>query len=591
LKPFGSFLLEGVLLDLFERFTRVRPEPPSARREFETPASQGRSRELELSETNKILERQIARQAQSIARLTQEIEAQARRRDEAEARYAAVCDAVPYGAWIYRADGTAELLSASFLELLDERAASAGEVPWFSFVHRGDQGRVESLWKEVIAAGSPWDCEFRIAGKDGVVRDLLSRGAPLAAPNGGPVRYAGFQMDITERTELRQELVRLKEDLEFQVACKTEQLRDANRHLVMDLADRMKAELALRDSESQLRAIYENALDSMIVLDDGRKILDANESAQHLFGIALEGMRRLRWDDLIAPERLPDLEQRWRSLPPGGTKKGEVDVRRGDGKARLVAFSLRAGILPGRHLITLRDITDHREAEESLRLLSHRLIRLQDDERRRIARELHDSTGQGLAALRMHLDALRAATPQMNPKAQEAMQAAEQTCEACTADIRTISYLLHPPLLDEVGLLPALEWYVSGFSERSGVHVTKEVKAPERPLSRDLNTTLFRIIQEALANVHKHADTKLATIRLYTEPNRLVLEIGDQGRGFDLERLQNRKAGVEGLGVGLTGMRERVRQLGGTLEIFPANPGTLIRATFPMREVNEDGQS
>jgi PAS domain S-box-containing protein len=586
-----SHLLEGVLLGLFERFINPNPETRSAPREFERRSSRGRSRELELWETNKILERWMARQDQITARLTREIEKQARRGDEAEARYAAICDAVPYGAWIYRADGTPELLSTSFLELMGERVVSAGAVPWFSFVHREDQGRVENLWKEVVAAGSPWDCEFRVVGKDDVVRNLLSRGAPLAAQKLGPVRYAGFQLDITERCDLREELVRLKEDLEFQVTCKTEQLREANRHLVMDLADRMKAELALRDSESQLRAIYENALDSMIVLDDGRKILDANGSAQQLFGIALEEMRRLHWDQLIAPGRLPDLEGWWRSLLPGGTRKGEVEVRRADGRPGLVAFSLRANILPGRHLITLRDITDHRDAEESLRLLSHRLIRLQDEERRRIARELHDSTGQGLAALRMHLHALRVATPEMGPKAQEAMQAAEQACEACTADIRTISYLLHPPLLDEVGLLPALEWYVSGFSERSGVQVTKDVKAPKRPLSRDLNTTLFRIIQEALANVHKHADTKQATIRLYSEGNRLVLEIGDEGKGFDLGRLQNRKAGVEGLGVGITGMRERVRQLGGTLEIFSADPGTLIRATFPTTEVNDDGES
>ena len=130
----------------------------------------------------------------------------------------------------------------------------------------------------------------------------------------------------------------------------------------------------------------------------------------------------------------------------------------------------------------------------------------------------------------------------------------------------------------------------TSFLELLGERAARAAGAPEQPLSRDLNTTPFRIIQEALANVHKHADTNQATIRLYSEPKRLVLEVTDQGKGFDSGRLQNRKAGVEGLGVGITGMRERVRQLGGTLEIFQARPGTLIKAAFPITEVN-DGES
>jgi PAS domain S-box-containing protein len=392
-------------------------------------------------------------------------------------------------------------------------------------------------------------------------------------------------LDVTDRTQMRDELVRARDQLEMQVGMKTEQLREANRQLVLDLADRMKAELAVRDRESQLRAIYENALDSMIVLNDARRVIDANESAQQLFGMSLEKMCEACWDDLIPPEQLAGLDKRWRAFQQSsGMRRGEVEVRRADGRARLVAFSARANIVSGRHLITIRDITDHREAEDSLRLLSHRLMRLQDEERRRIARELHDSTGQCLASIRMQLETVQRAVPELPGNAQKALDEAVSTCQTCTADIRTISYLLHPPLLDEVGLVPALDWYVSGFSERSGIKVMQEVRAPGTRLSKDLNTALFRIIQEALVNIHKHAESKEARVRLHCQNNTLVLEIRDYGKGFDPSVVEGRRKGVRGLGVGITGMRERVRQLHGTLEIATANPGTLVRATFPVME-------
>jgi PAS domain S-box-containing protein len=381
-------------------------------------------------------------------------------------------------------------------------------------------------------------------------------------------------------------------ELEKEIAEKSEALRVANRHLLLDLAERMKAEIALRDSEMQLRAMFENALDGMLLLDSERNILDANESALQLFGYKLEAMRKLRWDALIPAERKAGLEERWSAFLGGGTKRGEMGVRCAAGHSRLVAFSSRANILPGRHLFTLRDISDHRDAEDSLHLLSQRLMQLQDEERRRIARELHDSTGQCLAAVRMNLDAIAAAVPDLPAKARKSLTEAQEICRNCGADIRTISYLLHPPLLDEAGLIPALEWYVTGFSERSGIKVSREISEPGSALTRELNTALFRIIQEALANIHKHAESQTAKIRMCSDEQKIVLEISDAGKGIDPLRLQNRGNGVRGLGVGITGMRERVRQLGGTLEIEPANPGTLVRAIFPiMGETNGDAES
>ena len=424
-------------------------------------------------------------------------------------------------------------------------------------------------------------------------RTLRQRNRGRASQDPGREPAVGMAEDAELQRScqaLEKELVQAKSELEAQVDGKTEELRKANRQLVMDLADRLKTESALRDSESQLRAIYENALDSMIVLDDARRVIEANESAQQLFAMSPESLRQVEWDDLIPVERQVGIEEWWRAFLTGGVKRGEMDVRRADGQQRLVAFSSRANILPGRHLVTLRDITEQREAEDSLRMLSHRLMHLQDEERRRIARELHDSTGQSLAAMQMYLDAISATARSMTPKARKALEDAIKMCKSCTTDIRTISYLLHPPLLDELGLLPALEWYVAGFRERSGIDIAEEIGELELPLSQDLNTALFRIIQEALTNIRKHAESSKATIRLRCEDSTLILEIKDSGKGFEAERIGKRRQGVNGLGVGITGMRERVRQLGGTLEITKENPGTLVRAKFPIREV-EDGDT
>jgi PAS domain S-box-containing protein len=569
------------------RLTRSNLVPHrTARLELEVDLRRGREAEAELQHPYHSFEERIAQHANELARANEELEREMSRCRSAEARFSAISESVPYGAWVYNLDGTAIQVSQSYLELTGATSETAKHNPWFNLIHREDRKRVDDLWKVTVASGSVWDCEFRVQRADGEVRQLLSRGVPLDDPNSKVASYAGFQLDVTDRVKLRDELVRLKGELEAQVREKTEELREANRQLLLDLAERTKAELALRDSEGQLRAMFENALDAMVLMRSDRKILDANESALQLFEYSHSELQKLRWDDLLPPERLQGLEARWKAFLEGGTKRGEVDIKRRGGNSRLVAFSSRANILPGRHLITLKDITDQREAEDSLRMLSHRLIRLQDDERRRIARELHDSTGQCLAAMRMHLDAIAEAAPGLPQKAQKSLDNAVTICRSCTADVRTISYLLHPPLLDEVGLMPALEWYVSGFSERSGITVSKEILEPSQALSRELNTALFRIIQEALANIHKHADSKEAKIRLYGNNKLVILEISDSGKGIDPARLQNCRNGVKGLGVGITGMRERVRQLGGTLEIEPVSPGTLVRATLPIMEEN-----
>lgn len=224
---------------------------------------------------------------------------------------------------------------------------------------------------------------------------------------------------------------------------------------------------------------------------------------------------------------------------------------------------------------TAQDVTSLKRAEHSLRELSSRLLRLQEDERRHIARELHDSTAQSLAALSMNLSTLSESVDGLDKARRSALFEAQALAEQCSREIRTMSYLLHPPLLEEAGLLPALKWYVEGFQKRSGVNVNLKTPESLSRMSPEIEITVFRIVQEALANVHRHSGASTAEIELAATDGQLRLEVRDDGRGIDVARLQDTAVNF---GVGILGMRERVRQLDGTLEIEKGKQGTVVRA-------------
>jgi signal transduction histidine kinase len=223
-------------------------------------------------------------------------------------------------------------------------------------------------------------------------------------------------------------------------------------------------------------------------------------------------------------------------------------------------------------------------AQENLRALSGRLLRMRDDERRNIARELHDGSGQVLAALAMNLSIMQGEAESWGPKAQKIVSDSLELARAILKDLRTMSYLLHPPLLDETGLESALRWFVQGFSERSSILVDLQLAQEIGRLSRELETAVFRIIQESLTNIHRHSRSSSAFIGVSRDAKRIRLEIRDNGKGFP-------SAGDRvGAGVGIQGMQERVRQLQGEFEIRSDASGTTVIASFPAQEPG-DGKS
>jgi signal transduction histidine kinase len=234
------------------------------------------------------------------------------------------------------------------------------------------------------------------------------------------------------------------------------------------------------------------------------------------------------------------------------------------------------------------EIAVRKRTEEHLRELSAQVLRLQDEERHRIARDLHDSTGQTLTALKMVLTQLGQLLSDV-PKTPELLDDLNTLADQALKEIRTISYLLHPPMLDEVGFSSAAQWYVEGISKRSGIQISLDVSAAPR-LSNAAELALFRVLQESLTNVIRHSGSMTAEVRLCSDGKKAMLSIQDYGKGIPAENVDSFNQTGPGSGVGLGGMRQRIRDFGGELILKSSHEGTVIMATLPLAEPTHSSQ-
>ena len=225
----------------------------------------------------------------------------------------------------------------------------------------------------------------------------------------------------------------------------------------------------------------------------------------------------------------------------------------------------------------------HRKSQQ-LEMLNARMTMLQDEERRRIARELHDSVGQLLAAITMNSVSVEEESHKLSPSAAKCVAENAAMVEEISRQIRTISHLLHPPLLDEAGLVSALRWYVDGFSERSKIDAKLDISTEVGRLPEEMELSIFRVVQECLTNVHRHAASPTAGIRISQDGACLRVEIEDAGKGIPLEKQLALQSSAQ-TGVGFRGMRERIRRLGGTLQIQSTGHGTRVTAVLPVVHV------
>lgn len=236
------------------------------------------------------------------------------------------------------------------------------------------------------------------------------------------------------------------------------------------------------------------------------------------------------------------------------------------------------------------EIHERKQTQESFQELSGRVLHLRDQEQRRIGRELHDSTVQTLAALVIYLERLELSLANGDrSKAPKLLAMSRNLAEHVTAELRTISYLMHPPMLDDLGLEIALPWYAAGFTARSGIQTNVRVQPELGRFSQETELTLYRVAQEALTNIHRHSGSLTADISLLRDADQVALRITDCGRGIPCEVLEHNSNSGALIGVGIAGMRERVRQLNGSLEIESSHRGTTIKIMLPieLKQVSE----
>jgi len=360
-------------------------------------------------------------------------------------------------------------------------------------------------------------------------------------------------------------------------------------NLIHDLTESRRAESALRRSEDRFRLMAEAVQDyAIFMLDPEGHVSTWNRGARRIKGYKAEeiigrhfscfypevdilaGKPARELVDAIAQGRFED--EGWRVRKDGSTFWANViitPVR--DETGELIGFAK-----------VTRDITDRMQKEKALRDLTAHLLRLQDEERRRIGRDLHDTLGQCVTAMKISLDSLALSLEPKNTSARQQIIQCVELAEECVKEVRTISYLLYPPMLEEMGLKSAIPWYLEGFSARSGIHASFEASADIGRLSRDTELAFFRVLQESLTNVHRHSGSHTAHVRLLAKGGVAILQIKDYGKGIPSVILEESgESGRRAIGVGLRGMKERLGQLGGRLEISSSEHGTTVTAMAP----------
>jgi PAS domain S-box-containing protein len=415
-------------------------------------------------------------------------------------------------------------------------------------IHPEDRERVLASIQRALSEGVPHEVEYRIVGIDGTVRWVEGKGRVEHGPDGRPRRMTGVCMNVTRRKHAE--------------LAHAEALEHSN------------------PASQQLAAIVESSDDAILSMSLDGAITSWNRAAEGMFGYSASEAIGESITLIVPPDRRAEEDLVLARIRAGEPIEMETVRRRKNGTS--VAISLMVSPIKNAegHIVgaskIARDITERKKAEAALRRLSGRRLRSEDEERRRLSRELHDSTAQRLAALCMNLSVATDAAGALDRRAQRALAESATLADECLREIRTVSYLLHPPELDALGLQSALARYIDGFAQRSGISVETDVSSDLGRLPHAVETTVFRIVQECLTNIHRHSGSSTARICLRRGASDLVLEVQDSGTGL---------RGNAPPGVGIASMQERLQQLRGSLEISSQPGGTNVKAVIPLSRV------
>jgi PAS domain S-box-containing protein len=525
--------------------------------------------------------------ASKVARdITERIRAEKAMR-ESEERFRAIVETTPECVKLVAADGTLQHMNSSGLRMIgaDSLEAVVGRSV-YDLIAPEDRARFRAF-NEEVCSGRKGALAFDIVGLNGIRRSMETHAAPMHMPDGRAVQL-GVTRDVTERKQAEERERRI-----------TGEAVAAN---------------------AKFRAVFEQTTVFAGIMTNDGIVIDANKMCLDACGYrADEILGKALWETAWW-RNFKESRDKIRAATPlvaqGIPYREMLHYSWADGTERLVDFALYPIVDEQNHVLYLHptgvDITDLKRAEENYRKLaesldaevrvrtselesrnaevlrqsdllrefSQRLLQTQDAERRHIARELHDSAGQTLAVLSMDVATLIQKVGTNAPELLAAAERIENTARQLQNEIRTTSYLLHPPLLDEAGLSSALSWYVQGLTERSALEIDLAVAQDFGRLPRDMELVIFRLVQESLTNIHRHSGSKTAAIRLSRKAREIRLEIKDEGKGISAERLADIQSGASG--VGTRGMRERVRQFEGKIKFESSTTGTKIVVTFPI---------
>ena len=351
----------------------------------------------------------------------------------------------------------------------------------------------------------------------------------------------------------------------------------------------LESEVQLTEELRQKTELLKLSREAVLVVDLSDKIAFWSDGAEQLYGwkrAEALGKSPLELLQTQLPRPVAQIETILRREPhwEGELKQITRYGARISVSSRWALWRDLSGRTLGRFQLD-SDITRRKNVEQELRVLSGRLLTIRDEERRRWARELHDSVGQLLVGITMNLSILQRQLDGAAPIDSKFLSESMLLTNEALQEIRTLSYLLHPPMLDEVGLASALRWFASGFSKRSQIEIDLESPEGLGRFPRDLEIAVFRIVQETLTNVHRHSGSSTAKITIWRSARQLRLKVEDKGKGMALpvsEKKDDRESAI--LGVGISGIRERVRQLAGQMQIRSGEWGTALEAVFPLEE-------
>ncbi|HTZ46450.1 MAG TPA: response regulator [Verrucomicrobiae bacterium] len=492
------------------------------------------------------------------------------RRHESEERLNLALELGRMGTWDMDVETQAMVWSPSEFELLGyepEECTPSWEA-WKSRVHPDDLRLLLSSWEKAQKNHDDLRMEYRVVLPNGTTRWIEDKARFFYDSTGKAQRIIGASRNITTRKQ-------------------TEERLRSGRDRLLEAVKGQQVALQQSVAEAATQAeLLDLANDAAFISNLENRISYWNRGAERLYGWKPEEAIGHNASELLQTEFPVSYQEVLSTLRSKGVWEGELQQSTRYGNRMTVAsrWTYRRDVdgNPIGWLEINSDLTLQKQAQEAARRLSARILQVQDLERRKLARDLHDSLGQYLASVKINI---RSSLRDIRSEAaRKTLTEAVGLIEQCLTETRTISYLLHPPLLDETGLGSAIRWYVEGFAQRSGINVSLNIPDRIPRFSNEIETALFRILQESLTNAHRHAKTDRVDVAMEVGQHTIALNVRDYGCGIPPERLRPFSERNEGMGVGLGGMRERARELGGLLSVTSIAPeaGTLVSVEIPV---------